>query len=233
MTGAELYTLLTSLNGGASIDQVLATTLIDNAKSMIEGERPWAVLRKIDTSKTVTTAGTWETAIDLSTISDFSELYSESPIQLFDGDNQIQDYTLRSFEDRLRLKDASNTAVFDENSQSLYLNGNIPYNGTLYINYKATTPEIDLTSTSAVWTQFPSRYVPILAYFAVGINKGAIDYDEINRRMLPENRAVLIGLMNSMSKWDNNKQMVAVRHNDPTDFYGSGHRNGAINMDEY
>jgi len=58
------------------------------------------ILRKTDTSKTVTTANTWQMAIDLSTITDFNRFYQDSadpyPIRLFDGNNKIEKYRQRS-----------------------------------------------------------------------------------------------------------------------------------------
>ena len=75
------------------------------------------ILRKTDTSKTVTTANTWKTSIDLSTISDFSRFFQTPsdpyPIRLFDGTNKIAKYRLVRFEQRLKYKDTPNTAVYD------------------------------------------------------------------------------------------------------------------------
>lgn len=235
-TGAQLKTFIVSLNADANIDDTLLDVLVDNAKAVLEEERPWMTLRKTDTSKTVTTGNTWQTAIDLSTITDFSRFYVNDDgvvIKLFDGNNQIQYYYLKSFDQRLEYKDVSNTCVYDENAKILYLNGTVPYAGTLYIPYVSTSTAVDLTSTSAVWTTFPSRFLPILGYYAIGIYKGAIDYDSINRQMLPENRATFIALKEAMSKWDNEKQLASIQSNDPSDRYGSGHRNGAINMNDF
>ena len=88
--------------------------------------------------------------------------------------------------------------------------------------------DVDLTSTSAVWTIFPSRYLPLLGYYAIGIYKGAVDYDSINRAMLPENRATLQALKSAMENWDNERQLSTIDQNDPTDLY-SYPRSGAIN----
>jgi hypothetical protein len=56
------------------------------------------ILRKTVTSKTVTTANAWQTAIDLSTLSDFRRFYQTPsdpyPIRLFDGTNKIAKYRL-------------------------------------------------------------------------------------------------------------------------------------------
>ena len=68
MTGAELRTFIINLNGGAEIDSVLIEQFVNIAKAIIEGERDWMVLRKTDTSKSITPSSTWDTAIDTSTI---------------------------------------------------------------------------------------------------------------------------------------------------------------------
>lgn len=227
-TGEELMTFITALNAEATIDPTLLDVLVDNAKAILEEERPWMVLRKVNSSKTVTTANTWQTAIDLSTITDFSSFYSDDPIRLFDGDNRVESYRLVPFDRRLEYKDVSHTACYDENSKTLYLNGVVPFSGTLYISYLSTSTAIDLTSTSAVWSVFPSRFLPILGYYAIGIYKGAVDYDQINRAMLPENREAFRALKNAMTEWDNNLQLASLSHNDPTEGY-NGFRSGAVN----
>ena len=229
-TGAQLKTFITGLNADATIDDTLLDVLVDNAKAIIEEERPWMVLRKTDSSKTVTTANTWQTAIDLSTITDFSRFHvndDQPALRLFDGSNRIESYYLKPFTDRLDWKDASGTCVYDENAKTLYLNGVVPFSGTLYIPYISTSPAISLTSDSAVWTAFPSRFLPILGYYAIGIFKGAVDYDEINRAMLPTNAAALNALKNAMVSWDNEKALAVIQSNDPTE--DSGYRSGAIN----
>lgn len=227
-TGAELKTFITSLNAEATIDGTLLDVLVDNARTIIEEERPWVVLRKVDTSKTVTASNTYTDAIDLSTITDFSRFYSSMPIRLFDGDNRVEYYKIVPFDRQLDWKDVSHTACYDENSKTLYLNGTVPFAGTLYISYVSTTPAIDLTSESAVWTPFPSRFLPILGYYAIGINKGAVDYDSINRQMLPENRATFLTLKNAMEMWDNEKQNDSLHFNDPSEWVGGFPRSGAV-----
>lgn len=225
-TGTELKTFITNLNGGATIDPDLLTVLVDNGRAIFEEERPWAVLRKTDTSLSLTTANTWQTAKVLSGITDFSRLTDE-PIRLFDGSSRIHYYVQVPFDRRLEYKDVGGTFVLDEATNTLYFNGIVPFAGTLYLPYIATSTAIDLTSASAVWTQFPSRFLPILGYYAIGIYKGAVDYDEINRNMLPANAAALGSLKNAAISWDNERQLSSIEHSDPTEHYG-GHRSGAI-----
>lgn len=231
-TGQELTNFITSLNAEATIDATLLDVLVSNAKAIIEEERPWMVLRKTDSSKTVTTANLWTTAIDLSTITDFSRFYANQDgivIKLFDGNDRIEYYTLKSFDQRLEYKNVSHTCVYDENAKILYLNGVVPFSGTLYIPYISTSTEVDLSSTTAVWTVFPSRFLAILGYYAVQIMKGAIDYDSINREMLPENRETLSALKNAMTNWDNEKALASIQSNDPTEYPGGYPRAGAVN----
>lgn len=231
-TGVELTTFCTSLNGGASIDADLLEVLVENGRAILEEERPWMVLRKTDTTKTVTTASTWQTAIDLSTITDFSRFYANQDgivLKLFDGNDRVEYYYLKTFDQQLEYKDVSNTCVYNENTKMLYLNGTVPFNGTLYIPYMATSPAIDLTSVTAIWTTFPTRFLPILAYYAIGFNKGAVDYDSINREMLPTNGEILSALKNAMEKWDNEKQLASLQSNDPSEPGGGYPRSGAIN----
>jgi len=229
-TGTQLATFITELNGGASMDATLMDILVSNAKAILEEERPWVVLRKTDKSLSATTAGTWQTAISLADITDFSRLYEDKyPIKIFDGDQRVEYYELVPFNQRLEFKDSSHTAVIDENAKVLYLNGIVPFDGTLWIDYQSTSTEIDIASDSAVWTVFPSRFLPILGYYAIGINKGAIDYDSINRQMLPTNRDTFLALKNAMETWDDRKQSVQIRSYDPTERYTT-HRNGSINI---
>jgi hypothetical protein len=231
-TGVQLQTFINGLNSEADIDVTLLGTLVDTGLAVIEEERPWMVLRKTDTSKTVTAGNTWQTAIDLSTITDFSRFYMNQDgvvIKLFDGNNRVDYITLKSFDQRLEYKDVSGTAVYDANSKQLYINGNVAFAGTLYIPYMATSPVVDLESDSAVWTNFPPRFLPLLGYYAIGIFKGAVDYDDINRAMLPENRATMQALKNALEKWDNEMALATIQSNDPSEFPGGYPRLGAVN----
>jgi len=236
-TGEQLYDFLTQLNAGATLDIDLATTLVENGKAILEEERDWTVLRKVNTSKSVTTANTWQTAIDLSTITDLSKLYVNQDgiaVKLFDGGDRIEYYRLKPFDQRLEWKNVSYTCHYDENAKILYLNGTVPFSGTLYIPYVASSPAIDLESTSAIWTNFPARFLPILGYYATGINKGGIDYDSINRQMLPTNAATLSALKEAMTKWDDSKQLATIQSNDPSEYPGGYPRAGAIDrFNEY
>ncbi len=188
------------------------------------------VLRKTDKSKSVAAGSlVWQTAIDLSTITDFSRFYGELPIRLFDGNNLIEYYRQVPYDRRLEYKNVSNTFVFDENSKTLYLNGNVAFAGTLWINYIVTTPDIDVEDESVViWSVFPSRFLPLLGYYAVGIHMGAVDYDTVTARLGPNQMAIMQALKDAMETWDNDRQNSAIENNDPSDLYNYP-RAGAVN----
>ena len=229
-TGAELTDFITGLNGGATINSNLLSVLVSSAKAIVEEERSWMVLRKTNSLLGLTTANTWQTPVYMTSITDFSRFYGENVIRLFDGNNRIEYYRQVPLDRRLEFKNVSNTFCFDEASKLLYFNGVIPFSGTLYINYVATSTEIDLASVDPQWTTFPARFMPILAFYAIGIHKGAVDYDSINKLMLPTNAAVLQALKNALEKWDNERQASAIDGNDPSESAG-GFRSGAINRE--
>lgn len=231
MTGEEFATAAEEINGGASIGSTLLFQFGNLGKNLIEQRRPWMILRKTDTSKTVTSGNTWQTAIDLSTITDFNRFHytieDPYPVKLFDGNNRIERYRLVPFSQRLEYKDVANTAVYDAANKNLYLNGTVSFAGTLWIRYVRNTPDFDEDS-DPIWV-FPSYSHILLAFFAVGVNKGGVDYDEVNARMSPENRAQAEAIVKQLENWDNELQLAEIAGHDPysdsEDF-----RPGAINI---
>jgi len=214
MTGTEFSTAATEINGGASIGSTFLFQLGNLGKNLIEQRRPWMLLRKTDTSKTATTVNTWQTAIDLSTITDFNRFYGSHPIRLFDGSNRIEKYRLVPFEERLRFKDTSGTACYDAGSKTLYLNGTVNYAGTLYIRYIRSTASFT-SASDTIWV-FPDWSHLLIPMFAVGLHKGGVDFDDINARMAPENRAVAELTVKQLENWDNELQQNEIEDHDPT-----------------
>jgi hypothetical protein len=231
MTGPELSTLVDELNGGASIGATLKFQLLNLAKAMVEQRRPWMVLRKTDTSKSVTTSSTWQTAIDLSSLTDFSRFYetdTNAPIKLFNGINAVVEYRQRPWNERLRWMSTANTFVFNVATKTLYLNGSPLFGGTLYVDYIANS--VDITNDEASTWAFPSWAHPLLAFFAVGIHKGGIDYDDVNARMAPDNRAAAELITSRLENWDNELQLAESSTSDPYADRDAGYRSGAINI---
>jgi hypothetical protein len=78
------------------------------------------------------------------------------------------------------------TFVFKE-TKTLYLNGTPQFAGvvTLWIDY---IEESAAVAEGTSWA-FPSNAHPLLAFYAIGIQKGGIDFGDVNGRMAPDNRA--------------------------------------------
>jgi hypothetical protein len=228
MTGPVLATFTEELNGGASIGSTLLFQLLNLAKAMVEQQRPWMILRDTDTSKTVSAStDAWQTAIDLSTITRFSRFYGEEPIKNFDGNNRVDKYRQVPLNKRLEYRDASYTFTFNDGSKTLYLNGGVAA-GTLWIDYIKDSADLENSDASS-WV-FPSWAHPLLAFVAVGIHKGGIDYDDVNARMAPENRAQAAQIMRMLEKWDGEKQLSSQMEHDPSSDGSHGFRSGSINI---
>lgn len=234
MIGTTLKTLCTSVNGDSAIEVTLLNSLVNVGKAILEGERDWMALRKTNTNLTVSasTSNQWNTAISIAGITDFLRFYGDFPIRIFDGNNQLETYRQVPFSKRLEYKDIPNTFVHDIAGKKIYLNGNVVLAGTLYINYVMDTPSVDVEGTTDIETNgtfpFPSRFHPLLAFYAVGISKGAIDYDSINREMLPSNQAILLLLKEAMLTYDTKLQLSEIAQTDFSET--SGRRFGAVDM---
>jgi hypothetical protein len=88
----------------------------------------------------------------------------------------------------------------------LYLNGTVPHAGTLYIRYMRSTTDFT-TNSDPIWV-FPTWSHMLLALFTVGIHKGGVDYDDINARMAPDNRALAELTVKQSENWDNELQLI-------------------------
>lgn len=229
MTGEELSTFCEEANGGEAINDTFLFQLTNISKALVEGLREWVILRATDTSKTVTTGNTWQTAIDLSTITRFNRFYGDYPIRLFDGTNRLEYYRQVPFEERLVYYQVPNTFCYDEANKTLYLNGTVNLAGTLYINHIKDTADVT-SASSPVWS-FPSWSHPLLGLMAVAMNKGGVDYDDINARMSPVQSAQADAIVKRLEAWDTAKQIAIRDQYDPTHSPTGGFRPGAINME--
>jgi hypothetical protein len=248
MTPEEIKTLCTNLNGGAPIDDDLLQSLLNQGRTILFSERDWVFLRKTNTAISVTQNNdSWNTAVSLATITDFFRFFNTDlgnksySIALYDsGNDRIEYFRQVPFSKRLEYKNVPNTFCYDRANHQIYFNSDIPFSGVLYINYLQNPTQIDIITTTnsnlttsmetAGTMPFLSIYHPIVAYYAIGINKGAVDYDSINREMLPNNQAILNSLKNAMEKWDTNLQLDEQMGTDPTGGDGDIFVSGRVNM---
>lgn len=68
-----------------------------------------------------------------------------------------------------------------------------------------------------------------MGFYAVAINKGGVDFDDINARMAPDNRAQANAIIQRLELWDNEKQLQAQQNTDPY-CEDESFRSGTINI---
>ena len=173
------------------------------------------VLRYTDTSKSVTTANTWQTAIDLSTIARFNRFYErDAPIKLFDGNNRIEELPAGAVRSAAwRTKDAEHLlSTTRRTRRSTSTAPSIsPARSTSTTSRTARTSPT-MTAHRGV---FPSWSHPLLGFYAVAINKGGVDYDDINARMAPDNRAQANAHPSSARSWDKREAAAGAAEHRP------------------
>jgi hypothetical protein len=103
----------------------------------------------------------------------------------------------------------------------------VQFAGTLYIDH--IKDSADITNDDASSWIFPTWAHPLLGFYAVAINKGGVDYDDINARMAPDNRAQANLIIKRLEWLDNEKQLQAQQNIDPYQ-EGNGYTPGAINI---
>jgi hypothetical protein len=117
---------------------------------------------------------------------------------------------------RLSYKDTPNTFVYDESTQTLYLNGTVQFAGTLYIDHVKDSPDITNADSSS-WI-FPSWSHSLLGFYAVAINKGGVDYDDVNARMAADNRAQANAIIKHLEAWVQKSSSRLSRASTPTTY---------------
>lgn len=183
--------------------ETITFSLMDTAYTLINENRPWEFLKKLDTSITHTTSDTWQTEKTLPT--DFSRSY-----RAYGGDSD-NEYDEVPFEEILSFKGRSNKYAIDHANSKLRFMGPAGSALTLYLWYLYNpTSLIGLSEaqksavTTIVW---PARFCLILAYKMAEIQFGGVDADDINRQMAPKDREAYTELKRSMVQWDNARKL--------------------------
>lgn len=219
MNGQQLLTLISSILGDITIDQVYGLQLINIARNYIEMRRPWQVLKKKDTTQTVTGSNTYTTPFTVPT--NLRRFLKEGSIKLFDGNNNIQTLKEVPFEDALAFKDAFGNFYVDFGQSLFYITGIVPGTFSVYVYYIANLGDITATTS---WQGFPSEYHPILAFEVAAMYRLGTDYDVINARNADDNAMRSDMIYKSMTKWDAELSLGSVENLD----YGLGKYGGKI-----
>lgn len=173
-----------------SPDSDYELTLANHVKDVIEGERDWEFLKKIDATKTWAVSDDYTTAHALPT--DFVE-----PVVLYVG-TEYQPYMPIPFEQRQLYKDSSRRYYIDYQSKNLYLCGSTSEAKTLYLCYIYQTDDLT-TATSPVWL---AKFHKLLAFYMAAVHLGAVDSDDIARVLAPNNKIEYLMLRKNMIDHD-------------------------------
>lgn len=192
-TGTQLYAFFEELVGDSPSDSWFYSVL-NAKKDGMEASRPWAYLKKIDSSNSRLTSDTWQTFKTLP--SDFG-----TPLRLHVGTDR-NPYTLVPF-DRIDLKDTDGTWRLDLANSAFSFNGVASEAGTAYLMYQRFTPAIT-SSTSPV---FPDRFHQILAYDCAE-QWFAKDQSERGLAWNQEQAQEAQALLDSMILWDERIKQV-------------------------
>jgi len=198
MTLDEMKTMFEGL-----VDDKLDDTLLENlfnmAKNEIEIERPWEVLKELDSSNTIASGHTYTTAKTLPT-------RFLTPLLIFVGDDRIQ-YKQIPFEERERWKDITHRWYLKQKDSNFFICGTPASGSTIYFFYMQSSPDI---SGSQDWT-FPSFAHPLIPIKAAKlfypidrIEKGRA-YDD--RWQIQENL-----IRRQLHAWDARLKKDAARH---------------------
>jgi len=179
-----------------SMDETATFLLMQNEQEKLEMERDWMVLRKKDTSLSVTPSDTYTTARNLPTdfISPRKVVVNGLPLTEINADDQEE------------YKNISGYYFIDYSDMTLHLTGVYGETATIYLFYKKTLGTVDAE------TIFPwfGKTGLVIAYRMAQHHKGGIDGDEVNFQMTPEQNRQYKEMLNSMIQWDTKLQLKAM-----------------------
>lgn len=188
MTGSEIKSMAESIVDD-SINEDLFYTLLNAEKDIVEGNRLWQFLKKLDSSKTASTGNNYNTGISLP--SDWRSTY-----KLYVGEDL--EYVPVAFEKLHLYRNLAHYYIVDVAGSNFYLLGNVGQSDTIYHYYIKTTDDI-AEGTSPVW---PSRYHRILGFRVAARFMAGVDVDDIFAALSQENRVAALELSRAMEVWD-------------------------------
>lgn len=199
MNGQTLLDLTTELLAGRVLGTTLFLQLLNNAKARREARRAWMKIRTVDSSNTVTAATTYQSSFAFP--SRFLRFYGKYPIRLVSGTSVIK-LEERPLEELDELQTTVGYFCVDYANSLIYITGTWNQSYATKIFYCKKSADITLTTA---WT-FPDEYHPMLAFDVAIQQKGDIDYDEINARMVLYHGKSVSDIESAMVLWDANLQ---------------------------
>lgn len=212
MTRDELYSFVCDqLLDGFQMDTTLFNTFLNVAQMRRENQRPWVILRKEDTSNTVSPNNTYETAKTLPT--DFRRWYSRHPIILTDSNGNVQQKVAEvQLNDKNSYKGFLEKFYCDYGASQFFICGAPSQTFTARLYYLRKAPRVSLAASSE-WI-FPTEYHEILGYDIAVYWKLGVDYDIINNTQGNNNAAIANTIFEAMSEWDSELANSALQGRD-------------------
>ncbi|MFH2049034.1 MAG: hypothetical protein ABIJ12_06280 [bacterium] len=180
---------------GETLDADLALNLAENAKNLIESDRPWLMLIKEDSSETFGSGETYLTQKNLP--ADFLEDY-----KVFLGDSSINDfnqYAAIPFHMRRKYNDSGRKYYIDWANQKIHICDKVDKTYTIYLYYVYQTPALNITDSDPVW---PAKFRPLISYTMAELFQLGVDYDDITARQALEHNKQAKLLFDAMVQWD-------------------------------
>ena len=217
MNGEEILEMFKELTG-ESLDDDAGLRLMTMAKDKVEADRPWQMLRVLNSENQSVVGRTYETGYDLP--DNFS---CDRKIVI----NELEIMPVQ-FDEQIAYKDSEGYYFIDLANDTFHLCGTVVTAQTIYLFYIKSTPAITLT-TSPVW---PTRFHPYLAFKMAEIYQAGQDADDISYRMAPAQRKEARELHEAMIDWDDQLKLKALDHSSKG--AGRGHIEGPnrINIHE-
>ena len=219
MNGQELYDLTTELMDGVELGESVWESLINLARRKRELRRDWQILKKKSTAFSVTPSTTSTTSFTLP--SDCSRPVKNTvkthPIVLLNsGNKKIGTADEILLEHQFDYIDTPGKFYVDYAAHTFYFTGNPPVGeaASAYLFYLRDSGDIEV-DTGSYWTPFSGTnggpdFSALLAYDVAIMQKGDIDYDEVNARMVQFSGVSAQSLETSMIMWDERIKLSAL-----------------------
>lgn len=223
MTGQELLDFLNNLLDD-SIDQDFGLELLNNAKNIIEMDRPWRMLLKEDSSNTFSSSDDYLTSKSLP--SDF--LYDVRVLLGKEDEDSYIELEPIPFERRREYANTGGKYCIDFANSVMYICDSVSETYTIYLYYIYQTSDITLT-TEPVW---PERFHKLVAFLAAELYKAGVDFDDVNvNQALAHNKQAIL-LFNAMKYWDNKLKLRAMAGKTRMSVDRSVYRTDIIKVDD-
>ena len=205
MNGQNILDNFKSLIDDAPSDEE-CLILLNIIKDMIEGDRPWRMLIKEDSSQTFGAGEDYTDSKDLP-----SDFFYDVKLKLgIAANDDYLEYEPCAFEER-RQSVGSQRYCVDVANSKLYILGTVSKTYTIYLYYVYKTDEITLT-TSPVWPTKFQRLIPLLM---AELWKSGLDSDVWNiQQALSFSKYGQI-LYNQMIEWDASLKLQSMNHSTP------------------